>query len=304
MALFVFYILYPSLPPASALRPPSQLLTNSNNPLFISCRAETRRTTQRRTPEEIINSTQTHTIWLVGSAPPVCPCVCIMIHCLYLSYYLQFIWVCTVICQQTHMLSLSALMSCYRYLTGWGWHVPLTFQTYVWTTSVSTVLLFSSNSAAGLHTSGGDVTPAVLRLTLALISKQCEWLKAHWAKHSAFCFSLCKCQNSLISAVSNFVLLWTFLVMSLLLTVFSVCISFSFIHNFWTFQKLTCKHKFIKIIERPGGIKVILSITTLFYHNFTSCRKTFITFFDPRQFAPVQCDNVKGVTCSNEPTVR
>ncbi len=61
MALFVFYMLYRSLPPPSTLRPLSQLLTHPNNPLFISSRAEARQTTQRRRPGEIINRTHTHT---------------------------------------------------------------------------------------------------------------------------------------------------------------------------------------------------------------------------------------------------
>lgn len=75
MALFVFYMLYRSLPPPSTLRPLSQLLTHPNNPLFISSRAEARQTTQRRRPGEIINRTQTHshTIWLVGYVVPVSP---------------------------------------------------------------------------------------------------------------------------------------------------------------------------------------------------------------------------------------
>lgn len=97
MVLFVFYILYPSLPPNAALRPPSQLLTSSNNPLFISFRAETRRTTQRRTPEEIINHTQAHTVWLVGYTLPVCPFGYSMIPGLYHAYRLHFIQVWIVI---------------------------------------------------------------------------------------------------------------------------------------------------------------------------------------------------------------
>lgn len=56
--LFVFYILYPCI-----LQPPPKLFIHSDNPLFISSRTEARRTTQRKRPGEIINSTLAQYDW-------------------------------------------------------------------------------------------------------------------------------------------------------------------------------------------------------------------------------------------------
>lgn len=55
---FVFYMLYPCI-----LQPPPKLFIHSDNPLFISSRTEARRTTQRKRPGEIINSTLAQYDW-------------------------------------------------------------------------------------------------------------------------------------------------------------------------------------------------------------------------------------------------